>query len=187
MTTEHLRYYSIWWRPLFWIYKPVKINFTQEVDIRRLSNFKNGSSLFQGRSESAIWYGGNRTGGLEEPFLTGSKPTTLKSTWLQLQLSLWFLSPWFGPNPKPPMNCCKSSVVVNCAIGLLPGIPLAQNADFSLWHFSSVCTKPCEDILLDVSGEKVSLVITRRRIHTHMHTHSEISHPISQTAVGPQT
>lgn len=80
MATEHLQYYSVWWRPRFWIYKPVKTNFTQEVDRRRLSVFKNGSSLFQGRSESAIWYGGSRTtGGSEEPFLVGSKPMTLRS------------------------------------------------------------------------------------------------------------
>lgn len=79
MAAEHLRYYSAWWRPRFMIYKPAKINFTQEVDIRRLSVFKIGSSLFQGRSESAIWYGGSTTGGSEEPFLAGSKPTTLRS------------------------------------------------------------------------------------------------------------
>lgn len=36
MAEEHLRYYSVWWRPRSRIYKPVKINFTQEVDARRL-------------------------------------------------------------------------------------------------------------------------------------------------------
>lgn len=107
----------------------------------------------------------------------------VKSTRLQLQLSVQFLSLWFGPNPKPPMNCCKSSVVVNRAIGIFPwkkDILLSQNAHFRQQNFPSICTKHHEDVLLGVSGEKVSLVITRRRIRTRAHTQKSRSPSLKQ-------